>query len=262
MHDPIVVGHSISTGIAMIYAATFPVRGVVTVGDTLDVRPVGEFIERGAGTSRRELLRDLRHVPAIHGNRTHPQTHQIRRAPFPERGPSRRARLLGRTPPNRPKPDADAHRTREHQDPCARDNPRRKKLTERNATTTSNSYPPQNSSNGPTEATSPTSPNPTSSQHSSTTSSRTDTLIDRCEALGVRLLFPNTEAHDLPSLGGNLGGFNTLDSTLAAVVRAGLPVDPPRTRLRSLRLSRPGLTGVGRARFGLTRSSLSSQQVA
>jgi pimeloyl-ACP methyl ester carboxylesterase len=43
---PVIVGHAISAGIASIYAATRPVRGVVNVDGGVDVRPVAALIQR------------------------------------------------------------------------------------------------------------------------------------------------------------------------------------------------------------------------
>jgi pimeloyl-ACP methyl ester carboxylesterase len=45
-HDPIVVGHSMSGGIAMIYSATYPVRGAVVVDQSVDVRPFAQLVQR------------------------------------------------------------------------------------------------------------------------------------------------------------------------------------------------------------------------
>jgi pimeloyl-ACP methyl ester carboxylesterase len=44
--DPVIVGHSISSGIAGIYAASYPVRGLVSVEGTVDIRPMAELIRR------------------------------------------------------------------------------------------------------------------------------------------------------------------------------------------------------------------------
>jgi pimeloyl-ACP methyl ester carboxylesterase len=43
---PVIVGHSISSGIASIYAAAYPVRGLVNVDGTVDIRPMAELIRR------------------------------------------------------------------------------------------------------------------------------------------------------------------------------------------------------------------------
>jgi pimeloyl-ACP methyl ester carboxylesterase len=43
---PIVVGHSMSGSIAMIYAATYPVRGAVSVDAALDVRPFARGVQQ------------------------------------------------------------------------------------------------------------------------------------------------------------------------------------------------------------------------
>jgi pimeloyl-ACP methyl ester carboxylesterase len=43
---PIVVGHSISAGIASIYAACFPVRGVVNIDGGVDLRPFASLVQR------------------------------------------------------------------------------------------------------------------------------------------------------------------------------------------------------------------------
>ncbi len=42
--EPVMVGHSISSGIASIYAASYPVRGLVTVDGTIDMQPTAELI--------------------------------------------------------------------------------------------------------------------------------------------------------------------------------------------------------------------------
>jgi pimeloyl-ACP methyl ester carboxylesterase len=44
--EPVIVGHSISSGIASIYAASYPVRGLVNVEGTVDIRPMAELIRR------------------------------------------------------------------------------------------------------------------------------------------------------------------------------------------------------------------------
>ncbi|MFL5862470.1 MAG: alpha/beta fold hydrolase [Solirubrobacteraceae bacterium] len=44
--EPVIVGHSISSGIASIYAASYPVRGLVSVAGTVDIRPMAEVIRR------------------------------------------------------------------------------------------------------------------------------------------------------------------------------------------------------------------------
>jgi pimeloyl-ACP methyl ester carboxylesterase len=44
--EPVIVGHSISSGIASIYAASYPVRGLVTVEGTVHIRPMAELIRR------------------------------------------------------------------------------------------------------------------------------------------------------------------------------------------------------------------------
>lgn len=44
--EAVIVGHSISAGIASIYAASYPVRGFVTVEGTFDIRPMAELIRR------------------------------------------------------------------------------------------------------------------------------------------------------------------------------------------------------------------------
>jgi pimeloyl-ACP methyl ester carboxylesterase len=43
--DPIVVGHSMSGGLAMIYAASYPVRGAVTVDSPMDLRPFAQLVQ-------------------------------------------------------------------------------------------------------------------------------------------------------------------------------------------------------------------------
>src|SRR5436305_4341508 len=44
--EPVIVGHSIASGIASIYAASYPVRGLVSVEGTVDIRPMAELIRR------------------------------------------------------------------------------------------------------------------------------------------------------------------------------------------------------------------------
>jgi pimeloyl-ACP methyl ester carboxylesterase len=41
-----VVGHSISGAIAMIYAASYPTRGVITVDSPIDVRPLVQLVQQ------------------------------------------------------------------------------------------------------------------------------------------------------------------------------------------------------------------------
>ncbi len=43
---PVVVGHSMSGGTAMIYAASYPTRGVVTVDSPVDLVPFAELVQR------------------------------------------------------------------------------------------------------------------------------------------------------------------------------------------------------------------------
>lgn len=43
---PIIVGHSMSGGIAMMYAANYPVRGVIDVDQTMNMRPFAELVQR------------------------------------------------------------------------------------------------------------------------------------------------------------------------------------------------------------------------
>lgn len=49
---PIIVGHSMSGGIAMTYAATYPVRGVIDVDQTMTIRPFAELVQRLGPTLR------------------------------------------------------------------------------------------------------------------------------------------------------------------------------------------------------------------
>jgi pimeloyl-ACP methyl ester carboxylesterase len=44
--DPIVVGHSMSGSVAMIYAATYPVRGAVSVDAGFDIRPFARGVQQ------------------------------------------------------------------------------------------------------------------------------------------------------------------------------------------------------------------------
>jgi pimeloyl-ACP methyl ester carboxylesterase len=50
--DPVVVGHSMSGGVAMIYAGFYPVRGVVTVDSPVDVRPFAQLVRSMAPALR------------------------------------------------------------------------------------------------------------------------------------------------------------------------------------------------------------------
>lgn len=43
---PIVVGHSMSAGLAAIYGTDYPARGVVMIDNGLDIRPFGELLRR------------------------------------------------------------------------------------------------------------------------------------------------------------------------------------------------------------------------
>jgi pimeloyl-ACP methyl ester carboxylesterase len=44
--EPVIVGHSISAGIASIYAASYPVRGLVNVDGAVDIQPMAELVRR------------------------------------------------------------------------------------------------------------------------------------------------------------------------------------------------------------------------
>jgi len=44
--EPLIVGHSISSGIASIYAASYPVCGLVNVEGTFDIRPTAGLVRR------------------------------------------------------------------------------------------------------------------------------------------------------------------------------------------------------------------------
>jgi pimeloyl-ACP methyl ester carboxylesterase len=44
--DPVVVGHSMSGGVAMTYAASYPARGAVTVDSATNVVPFAELVQR------------------------------------------------------------------------------------------------------------------------------------------------------------------------------------------------------------------------
>src|SRR5215510_13985334 len=52
VHDPFVIGHSMSAVIAVIYAGEFPVRGVVDVDQRLNPRPFAELLQRIEPTLR------------------------------------------------------------------------------------------------------------------------------------------------------------------------------------------------------------------
>src|SRR4051812_14758900 len=56
--DPVIVGHSISSGIASIYAASYPVRGLVNVEGTVDIRPLAELIRRSEAMLRSDRFAD------------------------------------------------------------------------------------------------------------------------------------------------------------------------------------------------------------
>ena len=49
---PVVVGHSMAAGIASLYAASYPVAGVVNVDQPLDVRPVAQLVHQMAPALR------------------------------------------------------------------------------------------------------------------------------------------------------------------------------------------------------------------
>ncbi len=44
--QPVIVGHSISSGIASLYAASYPVRGLVNVDGTVDIRQTAALVQR------------------------------------------------------------------------------------------------------------------------------------------------------------------------------------------------------------------------
>jgi pimeloyl-ACP methyl ester carboxylesterase len=46
IREPVIVGHSISSAIASLYAASYPVRGLVNVEGTTDIRPMAELVRR------------------------------------------------------------------------------------------------------------------------------------------------------------------------------------------------------------------------
>jgi pimeloyl-ACP methyl ester carboxylesterase len=46
IEDPLVVGHSMSGGVAMIYAASYPARGAVTVDSPVNLVPFAELVQR------------------------------------------------------------------------------------------------------------------------------------------------------------------------------------------------------------------------
>jgi len=54
---PVVVGHSISGAIAMIYAATYPTRGAVDIDNPFDVRPFARLTQQIAPGLRSEFAR-------------------------------------------------------------------------------------------------------------------------------------------------------------------------------------------------------------
>jgi pimeloyl-ACP methyl ester carboxylesterase len=55
---PVIVGHSISSGIASMYAASYPVRGLVNVEGTVDIRPMAELIRRWEPILRSDRFAD------------------------------------------------------------------------------------------------------------------------------------------------------------------------------------------------------------
>jgi pimeloyl-ACP methyl ester carboxylesterase len=56
--DPVIVGHSISAGIASIYASSHPVRGLVNVEGTVDIRPLAELIRGSEAILRSDRFTD------------------------------------------------------------------------------------------------------------------------------------------------------------------------------------------------------------
>jgi pimeloyl-ACP methyl ester carboxylesterase len=56
--EPVLVGHSISSGIASIYAASYSVRGVVNVDGTFDVRPMAGLVRRAEPVLRGDRFAD------------------------------------------------------------------------------------------------------------------------------------------------------------------------------------------------------------
>src|SRR5947209_1049135 len=56
--EPVIVGHSISSGIASIYAASYPVRGVVNVDGTFDIRPMAGLVRRAESVLRSDRFAD------------------------------------------------------------------------------------------------------------------------------------------------------------------------------------------------------------
>ena len=46
IEDPVVVGHSMSSGVAMIYAASYPARGAVSVDSPTNLVPFAELVQR------------------------------------------------------------------------------------------------------------------------------------------------------------------------------------------------------------------------
>ena len=85
---PVVVGHSMSGGLALLYAATYPTRGAVMVDDTADVRPFAQLLKQLAPRLRGRRLRvHLRRVPAEHEARPDPRAVAVRRARPPNDHP-------------------------------------------------------------------------------------------------------------------------------------------------------------------------------
>ena len=93
---PIVVGHSMSGALAMIYAGAHPVCGVVDVDQPWNIRPFVELVQQAAPMLRSErFLQRVQHVRAHHGLGPVVARSPSRRRCEPARRQRRRTRLLG-----------------------------------------------------------------------------------------------------------------------------------------------------------------------
>ena len=91
---PVVVGHSMSGGLASFYAATYPSRGLVTIDNGPDIRPFAQLVQQlepalcGPGFTTGVAI--VRGQPRTS---THPRTRALARARH-SRGATRRCRRL------------------------------------------------------------------------------------------------------------------------------------------------------------------------
>ena len=100
--EPVIVGHSISSGIASIYAASYPVRGLVNIDGTVDIQQTAALVQRLEPVLRSErFAAAFEPFQAEHGIRARARTASHPGAREPGRPPSGRARLLGATAAHR-----------------------------------------------------------------------------------------------------------------------------------------------------------------